>query len=111
VFYEFLTNRAPFSGEDPIEILEELRTENPPRLTEVDPSAPSELCAIVERALAKDPTQRLANLGQMRAELVTLKRAEGTERLRQDIQGRLRQLHELRGALEARLGGPWTDET
>jgi serine/threonine protein kinase len=113
VFYEFLTNRAPFSGEDPIEILDKLRTENPPRLSEVDPGVPLELCAIIERALAKDPTQRFANLGQMRSELTALrrKRAEDTERLRQDVQGRLRQLHELRGALESRLGGPWADET
>src|SRR5262245_29252129 len=113
VFYEFLTNRAPFSGDDPIEILEKLRTENPPRLTEVEPSMPAELCAIIERALAKEPTQRFANLGQMRAELMTLrrKRSEDTERLRQDVQGRLRQLHELKAALETRLGGPWVDET
>jgi len=113
VFYEFLTNRAPFSGDDPIEILEKLRSENPPRLTEVEPSMPVELCALIERALAKEPTQRFANLGQMRAELVTLrrKRSEDTERLRQDVQSRLRQLHELKAALETRLGGPWADET
>jgi len=113
VFYEFLTNRAPFSGNDPIEILEKLRTENPPRLSEVEPNVPIELEALVERALAKDPTRRFANLGQMRTELMTLrrKRSEDTERLRQDVQGRLRQLHELKGALEARLGGPWADET
>ena len=113
VFYELLANRAPFSGEDPIEILDKLRTENPPRLSEVDPSLPVELEAIVERALQKDPTRRFANLGQMRAELQTLrrKRSEDTERLRVDVQGRLRQLHELKTALEARLGGPWADET
>jgi hypothetical protein len=113
VFYELLANRAPFSGEDPIEILDKLRTENPPRLSEVDPSLPAELEAIVERALQKDPTRRFANLGQMRAELQTLrrKRSEDTERLRVDVQGRLRQLHELKTALEARLGGPWADET
>lgn len=113
VFYELLTNRAPFSGDDPIEILEKLRSENPPRVTEVEPSVPVELETIIERALQKDPTQRFANLGQMRAELQTLrrKRSEDTERLRQDVQGRLRQLHELKGALEARLGGPWADET
>src|SRR5262249_29011884 len=113
VFYELLTNRAPFSGEDPIEILEKLRTENPPRLTELEPSLPAELEAIIERALAKDPARRYPSLGQMRVELQILrrKRAENAERLRQDVQGRLRQLHELRGALEARLGGPWADET
>ena len=89
VFYELLANRAPFSGEDPIEILDKLRTENPPRLSEVDPSLPAELEAIIERALQKDPTRRFANLGQMRAELQTLrrKRSEDTERLRLDVQG------------------------
>ena len=113
VFYEFLTNRAPFSGDDPIEILDKLRTENPPRLCEVMPGMPSELEATIGRALAKDPTQRFATLGQMRAELQTLrrKRGEDTERLRQDVQGRLRQLHELKATLEGRLGGPWADET
>src|SRR5262249_53357368 len=113
VFYELLANRAPFSGEDPIEILEKLRSENPPRLGEVDPSVPAELEAIIERALQKEPARRFANLGQTRAELETLRRRrlETTERLRQDVQGRLHQLHELKGALEARLGGPWADET
>src|SRR5881409_2200292 len=113
VLYEFLTNRAPLAGDDPLMILEKLRTDNPPRLSEVEPSLPAELEAIIERALAKDPTKRFANLGQMRAQLQILrrKRAEDTERLRQDVQGRLRQLHELRAALEARLGGPWADET
>jgi Protein kinase domain len=113
VFYEFLTHRAPFSGDDPIEILEKLRTENPPRLSEVEPSVPIELEAIIERALAKDPARRFGSLGQMRAELQALrrKRAEDTERLRQDVRGRLRQLHELKSALETRLGGPWADET
>ena len=113
VFYEFLVNRSPFSGEDPIEILEKLRTENPPRLGELDPSVPSELEAIIERALQKDPARRFANLGQMRAELSILRRrrSEDIERLRQDVQGRLRQLHELKSALETRLGGPWADET
>src|SRR5262249_3305130 len=113
VFYEFLTNRAPFAGDDPIEILEKLRTETPARLRSVEPNARAEREAIIGRALEKDPTRRFANLGQMRAELQALrrKRAEDTERLRQDVQGRLRQLHELKRALEARLGGPWADET
>ena len=113
VLFEFLSNRSPFAGEDPIEILEKLRTENPPRLGEIEPSVPPELEAIVERALQKDPARRFANLGQMRAELQTLRRrrSEDTERLRQDVQGRLRQLNELKVALESRLGGPWADET
>src|SRR5262249_37570674 len=33
------------------------------------------------------------------------------ERVRRDVQSRLRRLHELREALTERLGGPWADET
>ena len=113
VFYELLTNRAPFTGDDPIEILEKLRSQDPPRLSEVEPTLPPELGAILERALQKDPTQRFATLGHMRAELVQLRRrlAEDADRVRRDLQARLRRLHELREALTTRLGGPWADET
>ena len=113
VFYELLTNRAPFTGDDPFEILEKLRSQDPPRLSEVEPTLPPELGAILERALQKDPAQRFATLGHMRAELVQLRRrlAENAERVRRDVQARLRRLHELREALASRLGGPWADET
>jgi hypothetical protein len=113
VFYELLTNRAPFTGNDPIEILENLRSQDPPPLAEVDPTLPAELGAILERALQKDPTRRFATLGQMRAQLLQVRRklSEDAERVRRDVQSRLRRLHELREALTARLGGPWADET
>jgi Protein kinase domain len=113
VFYELLTNRAPFPGNDPIEILEKLRSQDPPPLSEVEPSLPPELGKILERALQKEPARRFATLGDMRTELQRLRRriGEDAERLRRDLQGRLRRLHELREALESRLGGPWGDET
>jgi protein kinase-like protein len=113
VFYELLTNKAPFTGNDPIEILENLRSQDPPPLAEVDPSLPTELGAILERALQKDPTRRFATLGQMRAQLIQVRRklSEDAERVRRDVQSRLRRIHELREALTARLGGPWADET
>jgi hypothetical protein len=49
----------------------------------------------------------------MRGELVQLRRrlADDAERVRRDLQARLRRLHELREALTTRLGGPWADET
>ena len=113
VFYELLTNKAPFTGNDPIEILENLRSQDPPPLAEVDPTLPTELGAILERALQKDPTRRFASLGQMRTQLLQVRRklSEDAERVRRDVQSRLRRLHELREALTARLGGPWADET
>ena len=56
VFYELLSGRPPWSGEDPMHLLEQLRTEEPPPLASLDPSIPPELAAIVERAMKKDPT-------------------------------------------------------
>src|SRR4029450_294266 len=70
VFYALLTNKAPFTGTDPIEILENLRSQDPPPLAEVDPTLPTELGAILERALQKDPTRRFAPLAHMRAQLL-----------------------------------------
>ena len=113
VFYELLTYRSPFAGDNAIEILENLRTQDPPRLAEVDPTLPPELDAIVERALQKDPARRFATLGEMRAELLLVRRrlAEDANQLRRRVQARLRQLRELREALATRVGGPWADET
>jgi hypothetical protein len=113
VFYELVTGRAPFTGDDPIELLEKLRSQDPPPLSEVEPTLPPELGKILERALQKDPARRFANLGEMRAELQRLRRrvGENADRVRRDVQERLRRLHELRGELETRLGGPWADET
>ena len=53
VFYEVLALRPPFLGEDAMQLLEQLRTEDPTPLTEVDPDIPPELAAIVARAMRK----------------------------------------------------------
>src|SRR4029453_1672875 len=98
---------APFTGNDPIEILENLRSQDPPPLAEVDPTLPTELGAILERALQKDPTRRFATLGQMRAQLLQVRRklSEEAERVRRDVQSRLRRPPEVREALQAAPGG------
>jgi hypothetical protein len=79
VSYELLSGRPPFPGDDPLQILEQLRTATPPRLTELDPSLPSALADVIERALQKEPGDRFADLEQMgrRLELVQRELAEG----------------------------------
>ncbi len=106
VFYELLSFRPPFAGEDPMQILDQLRTESPPSLTELDVSIPPELAAVVERAMQKDPAQRFADLERMRFELVEIQRRLGEEA--QVVRGRVREryarLRELRTALADRIG-------
>jgi hypothetical protein len=75
VSYELLSGRSPFAGDDPLQILEQLRTATPPRLTELEPSLPSALADVIERALQKEPADRFADLGQMGRELELLQRA------------------------------------
>jgi hypothetical protein len=111
VFYEFLSFRLPFTGKDPMQVLEQLRTEDPLPLTELDPTIPPELAAIVERAMRKDPAERFQDLAKMRAELEVVQRgfAEALQQVRGRVRRQLVQIRELRAALSERIGRP-TDE-
>jgi serine/threonine-protein kinase len=74
VSYELFSGRPPFSGSDPLQILEELRTATPPRLTELDPNLPSDLADVIARGIQKEPGARFADLGQMGRELERIQR-------------------------------------
>jgi serine/threonine-protein kinase len=74
VSYELFSGRPPFSGDDPLQILEQLRTSTPPRLTELDPNLPSALADVIARGMQKEPGDRFADLGQMSQELQRLQR-------------------------------------
>ncbi|MGH7320231.1 MAG: protein kinase domain-containing protein [Candidatus Rokuibacteriota bacterium] len=113
VFYELLAYRAAFDRENPIEILEQIRSEEPPLLTEVDPAVPPELSAIIEQALQKNPAQRFQDLGQMRTRLEAIHRkaARERERLQAQVRVKMDQVRELQAALAAQLGTPHDAET
>ncbi|HXJ79077.1 MAG TPA: protein kinase [Candidatus Methylomirabilis sp.] len=81
VFYELLSGRPPFTGDDPIQILEQIRTSNPPRLDALLSGVPAELASIVERAIQKDAAARFTDLGEMRAQLVQAQRALAEENI------------------------------
>jgi serine/threonine protein kinase len=58
VFYQMLAGAVPFDSDDLIRVLRQQIIEPPPPLPE---HVPSELCAIVERLLAKDRDDRFEN--------------------------------------------------
>ena len=83
VAYELLSGRPPFTGEHPMEILEQLRTATPPRLSVLDPGLPPALADIVERAIQKEPEARFADLGEMGRAVEAVRRGlgDGTPRI------------------------------
>jgi tetratricopeptide (TPR) repeat protein/predicted Ser/Thr protein kinase len=113
VCYELITYHPAFAGEDPMEILEQLRTQDPPRLVDVDPALPPELSAIVEHALQKDPDRRYAGLGPMRSDLdeVRGRLMQDAARLHGEVRTRLGELRDLEAACAARLGASLTEST
>ena len=106
VCYELLGLRPPFAGDDPIHLLEQLRTEEPTPLHGLDPSLPLALIAIVERAMRKDPQERYVDLAQMRAQidLVQLGLREAAQRLRAHLRAQLDEIFHLQRSLAERIG-------
>src|SRR5262245_1629641 len=84
VFYELLTMRPAFGGEDPLQVLAQLQTEDPPAPDRLDPAIPPALSALVMRAMRKAPAERFPDLGDMRSQLEAVERqmAEEAARLR-----------------------------
>ncbi len=76
ILYEMLSGAPPFSAETPLAIVFRQVSEPPPPLPV---SVPEKLRAIVERALAKDPTKRFASAEEFSQELWTAAEALGLE--------------------------------
>jgi serine/threonine-protein kinase len=64
VMFETLSGRPAFDGESVYAILMKIANEMPPSLSEYAPELPAEVEVVIRRALAKDPAQRIANVGE-----------------------------------------------
>src|SRR5262249_45279694 len=113
VCYELLAYRAAFPGDDPMEILEAIRSHEPPLLNEFDPSIPAELAAVVARAMHKDPERRVQDLNEMSEELQSIRRGllATLDGARQRLRRRLDDVAKLQATVSERLGGAVDEET
>jgi len=60
--YQMLAGRVPFDSKSVVDILHKHVTESPPPLARVSPGLPAQVYPAVERAMAKDPSERFASV-------------------------------------------------
>src|SRR5664279_905604 len=69
MFYEMLTGQTPFSGPNPLAVMNDRLMKDPGPPRELNPEIPPELEEIVFRALERDPRHRYANAHEMEWDL------------------------------------------
>ena len=106
VFYELLTYRQAFTGDDTFGLIEQVQNAEPPPLEELDPGLPEPLGASIRRALRKNPSERFAGIADMRMELEQIHRRllDETDRARSRVRVGLDEVQSLKQALAASAG-------
>ncbi len=65
MLFEMLTGGRPFSGANQAAVLYSVIHEEPPPVTESNPSVPAHLAGVVKACLEKDPSRRFADAGAL----------------------------------------------
>jgi len=92
VLYRALTGRPPFSGPDTPQVLFDIVYRNPVRPSELEPSLPPELDAVLALALAKDRGDRFASALALVDALAAAAEGQLTPSLRRSATALLRRL-------------------
>jgi serine/threonine-protein kinase len=75
VFYEILTGKKPFDAESLHSVLYKVMQAEPPSAAEAVPGLPSVVVQVLERALAKRPSDRFQDAGEFRVVLESAREA------------------------------------
>ncbi|QYN35830.1 Stk1 family PASTA domain-containing Ser/Thr kinase [Pseudonocardia sp. DSM 110487] len=76
VLFELLTGEPPFTGDTPVAVAYQHVREEPRRPSELNPSIPSSLDAVVLKALSKNPLNRYQSSAEMRSDLVRVRNGQ-----------------------------------
>ncbi len=68
--YYTLSGRPPFPGGTSLEKIQRQRTEQPPRLEQLNPAVPPSFADMVHKMMAKSPSQRFASAEAVRQQLL-----------------------------------------
>ena len=69
VFYEMLTGRRPFEGDNPVSVISAILRDRPRPVNELQPTVPRALARLVDRCLAKSPLDRFQSAIDLRHSL------------------------------------------
>jgi Tol biopolymer transport system component len=75
VLYEMLTGRRPFDGKSAIDTMHAIINREPTPVVELNPTLPLEISDILEKALAKNPSDRYRDASDFELDLRRFKRA------------------------------------
>ncbi|MGA7258798.1 MAG: serine/threonine-protein kinase [Terracidiphilus sp.] len=101
MLYEMLTGRVPFTGPNPLAVMNDRLVIDPPPVRELNPEISPQLEEIVRRALEREPRHRYATAAEMQWDLehqeqvgveegsITTRRRGGNTPLRKRISGRM----------------------
>jgi eukaryotic-like serine/threonine-protein kinase len=80
ILYELLTGQRAFDGRQVEETLTKVASQQPTPIPMINAEVPAELVQIVERAMAKDPSERYQTAAEMRNDLVFMASRDDTGR-------------------------------
>jgi serine/threonine protein kinase len=87
VFYEILTGKKPFDAESLHSVLYKVMQAEPPPARTAVPGLPSVVVQVLEKALAKKPTDRFQDAGEFRAVLESAREAIASGRGEEPLAG------------------------
>jgi predicted Ser/Thr protein kinase len=107
VFYELIAYHPPLALDNPMDMLEELRSAASPSRFRPDTAIPEDLGRVIERALRRDPEERFRNMAEMREALnaVRARLAQEGTGLRRRLAAQAAEVRELHARLVEQVGG------
>lgn len=123
IFYQMLSAQIPASSRDSIGLVHSLIAKQTLPLLEVRPETPAVISRIVEKMMAKTPSQRYIQLSSVRVDLMTCLQALHDKEINRDfeidrlgemshfdltqkVHGREKELQQLLDVFETTIGGP-----
>ncbi|MBA3710299.1 MAG: protein kinase, partial [Planctomycetes bacterium] len=76
-FYHLLTGKTPYTGTSATDVLKAYVMDPMPAIQDINPETPDDVCALVERMMAKKPDDRYQHVGEVAEEVRRLQAGLG----------------------------------